>query len=153
LASSFTISAGSRPSRADNTSKGTMGVYGSIFAISGRIHSVGFTLIVLPHQFMLELYKMLYKVVRNMEALNISEARKRLFELRQRVIEDHDQVIMTHKQGNVVLISMDEWEAYQETVRLLNDRAALQALVNSFAVHDAGETVGKSITDVFADLS
>lgn len=88
-----------------------------------------------------------------MEAMSISEARQRLFELRQRVIEDNDQVIMTHKQGNVVLISMDEWEAYQETVRLLNDRAALQALVDSFAAHDTGETTGKSIADIFADLS
>ncbi|PJF20215.1 MAG: type II toxin-antitoxin system prevent-host-death family antitoxin, partial [Phototrophicales bacterium] len=64
-----------------------------------------------------------------MEAISISEARKRLFELRQQVVEDNDRVIMTHKQGNVVLISMDEWEAYQETMRLLNDKAALRALV------------------------
>ena len=88
-----------------------------------------------------------------MEALSISEARKRLFELRQRVVADNDRVIMTHKQGNVVLISMGEWEAYQETVRLLNDKAALKALVDSFAAHDAGETEGKTPDALFADLS
>ena len=88
-----------------------------------------------------------------MEALSISEARKRLFELRQRVVDDNDRVIITHKQGNVVLISMDEWEAYQETVRLLNDKAALKALVDSFAAHDAGETEGKTPDELFADLS
>lgn len=88
-----------------------------------------------------------------MEALSISEARRRLFELRQRVIEDSDQVIMTHKDGNVVLISLDEWEAYQETVRLLNDKEALRALVDSFAAHDAGETTGKTPEEVFTDLS
>ena len=87
-----------------------------------------------------------------MEAMSISEARQHLFELRQRVVDNSEQVIMTHKQGNVVLISMDEWEAYRETVRLLNDKAALRALVDSFAAHDAGETVGKSAADIFADL-
>jgi antitoxin YefM len=88
-----------------------------------------------------------------MEALSISEARKRLFELRQQVVDDNDRVIMTHKQGNVVLISMDEWEAYQETVRLLNDKAALKALVDSFSAHDAQETAGKSPEEIFSDLS
>ncbi len=87
-----------------------------------------------------------------MEALNISEARKRLFELRQQVVDDNDRVIMTHKNGNVVLISMDEWESYQETVRLLNDKAALKALVDSFSAHDTRETTGKTPEDVFSDL-
>jgi len=88
-----------------------------------------------------------------MEAISISEARKRLFELRRQVVEDNDRVIMTHKQGNVVLISMDEWEAYQETMRLLNDKAALRALVASFDAHDAGETEGKTPEEIFAALA
>ena len=88
-----------------------------------------------------------------MEAISISEGRKRLFELRQQVVEDNDRVIMTHKHGNVVLISMDEWEAFQETMRLLNDKAALRALVESFDSHDAGEIEGKTIDEVFSDLS
>ncbi|NKQ34313.1 MAG: type II toxin-antitoxin system Phd/YefM family antitoxin [Chloroflexi bacterium] len=88
-----------------------------------------------------------------MEALSISEARSRLFELRKIVVDNQDQVIMTHKQGNVVLISLDEWEAYQETMRLLNDKAALKALVNSFDRHDRGETSGKTIEEIFTDLA
>lgn len=88
-----------------------------------------------------------------MEAMSISEGRKRLFELRKQVVEDHDRVIMTHKQGNVVLISMDEWRSYQETLRLLNDKAALKALVESFAAHDASEISGKPVDEIFADLS
>ncbi len=87
-----------------------------------------------------------------MEAVSISEGRKRLFELRERVVNDHDQVIMTHKAGNMVLISMDEWEAYRETTRLLNDKAALKALVDSFAQHDAGQSAGKTPEDIFTDL-
>ncbi len=33
-----------------------------------------------------------------MEALSISEGRKRLFELRERIVPDHVQVILTHKE-------------------------------------------------------
>ena len=88
-----------------------------------------------------------------MEALSISEGRKRLFELRKTIVDNHDQVILTHHQGNIVLISMDEWEAYKETERLLKDRAALRALIDSFAAHDAGQASGKSMEAVFADLS
>jgi len=87
-----------------------------------------------------------------MVAMSISEGRQRLFELRERVVDDHDQVILTHKSGNVVLISMGEWEAYEETRRLLKDKAALRALLQSFEAHDAGLHNGKAPDEVFADL-
>lgn len=87
-----------------------------------------------------------------MDALTISEGRKRLFELRDRVVTDHDQVILTHKKGNVVLVSMDEWESNQETLRVLQDKEAMKALLKSFEDHDAGASNGKSAEEVFADL-
>ena len=74
-----------------------------------------------------------------MEALSISEGRKRLFELREKIVSDHDQVILTHKGGNLVLISMDEWESNKETQRLLRDKEALKALIQSFDDHDSGK--------------
>jgi prevent-host-death family protein len=88
-----------------------------------------------------------------MEALSISEGRERLFELREKVISDHDQVILTHESGNVVLISMDEWNSYQETRRLLRDKDTLRALLQSFDDHDMGRSHGKSVDDVFSDLT
>ena len=87
-----------------------------------------------------------------MEALSISEGRKRLFELRDRVVSDHDQVILTHKSGNVVLISMDEWESYQESQRLLQDKETMKALIQSFEEHDEKKQSGKSVSDVFSDM-
>jgi antitoxin YefM len=87
-----------------------------------------------------------------MLAMSISEARQRLFELRERVVADHDQVILTHKNGNVVLISMEEWESYQETLRLLRDKAALRALLQSFIDHDAGQSQGKLPAEIFTEL-
>ena len=81
-----------------------------------------------------------------MEALSISEGRKRLFELREQIVSDHDQVILMRKGGNVVLISMDEWETNKETQRLLRDKEALKALIQSFDDHDSGKktrSIGK----------
>ncbi len=89
-----------------------------------------------------------------MVALSISEGRRRLHELRKKVVSDHDQVILTHKSGNVVLVSMDEWNVIQETQRLLKDRETLEALVQSFKDHDAKKRDrGKSVTEVFSDLA
>lgn len=87
-----------------------------------------------------------------MQAVTISEARKRLFELREQIVDDHEEVIVTHKRGNIVLISMDEWESYQETLRLLKDKAALHALLQSFEAREHGNNSGKSVEDIFSDL-
>ena len=87
-----------------------------------------------------------------MEALSISEGRKRLFELREQVVSDHDQVILTHKEGNVVLISMDEWETNKETQRLLRDKDALKALIQSFDDHDSGKKRGQSVNKALGKL-
>lgn len=87
-----------------------------------------------------------------MQAVSISEARKRLFELRKQVVDDHEAVILTHKHGNIVMISMDEWESYQETFRLLNDKAALKALLQSFEDREHGLVEGKTIEEIFTDV-
>ncbi len=60
---------------------------------------------------------------------------------------------MTHKRGDIVIISLDEWESYQETFRLLKDTAALKALFKSFETRERGTVNGKSIDEVFSDLS
>jgi len=87
-----------------------------------------------------------------MEVMSISKARSRLSELHRQIVCNHEQVILTHKSGNTVLISMDEWESYRETLRLLNDKKTLKALVQSFEDHDAGKSVGKSAEEVFSDM-
>ncbi|MBV6341587.1 MAG: type II toxin-antitoxin system Phd/YefM family antitoxin [Candidatus Magnetobacterium sp. LHC-1] len=87
-----------------------------------------------------------------MQAMSISEGRKRLFELREKAVSDSEEFILTHKDGSVVLISMDEWESYQEAMRLFRDKEALQALLESFREHDSKTKRGKSPEEVFSDL-
>lgn len=88
-----------------------------------------------------------------MDAIPISEGRKQLFKLREQVVDDSNPVILTHKKGNVVLISMDEWESYKETELLLRDTEALKALLQSFEDHDARKTKGVTVEEAFSDLS
>ena len=87
-----------------------------------------------------------------MLAMSISEGRQRLFELRERVVNDCDEAILTHKEGNIVLISMDQWESYQETIRLFNDKRALAALLQSFQEHEMGIDNSSTLEEVFSDL-
>jgi|GEM_PF-2631110 PHD/YefM family antitoxin component YafN of YafNO toxin-antitoxin module len=80
-----------------------------------------------------------------MQTINISEAFEKLSDLSKRVIFEHEQIILTHEQGNMVLISMDEWESYKETMRLLKDRSALKALVESFEKREIATKPIKSV--------
>ena len=54
-----------------------------------------------------------------MQAVSISEARKRLFELRNQVVNNCEQVIITHKNGNMVIISMEGLQARHPRISLL----------------------------------
>ncbi|MBT3784589.1 type II toxin-antitoxin system prevent-host-death family antitoxin [bacterium] len=84
------------------------------------------------------------------DALPITQARKKLFELRERVSGNNDQIIMTHKDGNTVLISMEEWNSYQETLHLFRDKETLRALLD--ALSRDGKSIGRGIEEVFHDL-
>ncbi|PCJ17204.1 MAG: type II toxin-antitoxin system prevent-host-death family antitoxin [Candidatus Cloacimonadota bacterium] len=84
------------------------------------------------------------------DAIPITQARKRLFELREKVVQDMDQIIFTHKDGNAVLISMDEWNSYQETMKLFRDKETLSSLLN--ALIKQGNSESKKIGEVFNDL-
>jgi antitoxin YefM len=56
-----------------------------------------------------------------MEALSYSETRARLKEVMDRVAEDHTpMVISRHKAEAVVLISLADWNAMEQTAHLLS---------------------------------
>ncbi|MGE0086810.1 MAG: type II toxin-antitoxin system Phd/YefM family antitoxin [Desulfococcaceae bacterium] len=87
-----------------------------------------------------------------MQIMSISEAHEKLFDLPRHVVSEHEEIVVTHRDGNIVLISMDKWESYKETLRLLKDRSALHSLIESFENRDRGQSSGKSFEEVFSDL-
>jgi len=68
-------------------------------------------------------------------------------------IRDHEEVLISCTGGNLVIVSQDDWEITKETLKLLNDKIALRALLNGHATRDKGRRpAGKSIDEVFDDL-
>ncbi|MFZ4373670.1 MAG: type II toxin-antitoxin system Phd/YefM family antitoxin [Mycobacterium sp.] len=72
-------------------------------------------------------------------AITASEARKNLFPLIQQVNDDRAPVEITSKNGRAVLISADEWEAWQETAYLFRSPANARRLLDAAAALDAGQ--------------
>ena len=50
--------------------------------------------------------------------INITNARKDLYKLVQQVIESHEPVHITGKQGSAVIISEEDWKNIEETLYL-----------------------------------
>lgn len=65
-------------------------------------------------------------------AISASEARQRLFPLIEQVNTDHEPVRIASKAGDAVLMSADDYDAWQETVYLLrspeNARRLMEAV-------------------------
>lgn len=52
--------------------------------------------------------------------INASTARQNFFRLIEDAVKNHEPVMVTSKQGNVVIISEEDYRAIQETLYLLN---------------------------------
>jgi antitoxin YefM len=75
-----------------------------------------------------------------MHVLTYSEARANLKDVMGRVVDDHDQVIVTRQKAEaVVMVSLSDWNAIEETLHLLSTRGNFEALRDSIRAADAGE--------------
>lgn len=71
-------------------------------------------------------------------SISASEARHRLFPLIERVNADHDPVRISSRSGDVVLMSAEDYDAWQETVYLLRSPANARRLMEAVARDRAG---------------
>ena len=55
-----------------------------------------------------------------MTTLNVTEARANLYKLIDDATVNHEPVVITGKRGNAVLLAEDDWNAINETLRLLS---------------------------------
>lgn len=55
-----------------------------------------------------------------MTTINVTEARKDLYNLVDLANSSHETILITGKRGNAVLISEDDWSAINETLYLLS---------------------------------
>lgn len=75
-----------------------------------------------------------------MDAIGITAARANLGKTMKQVCNDHSPVIITRKEGApVVLISLEDYQALEETLYLLRIPANARRLLDSIAGLEAGK--------------
>ncbi|MBD0021054.1 type II toxin-antitoxin system prevent-host-death family antitoxin [Gordonia pseudamarae] len=73
-------------------------------------------------------------------SISASEARKTLFPLIERVNEDRDAIEIVSRKGNAVLMSADEYAAWQETAYLFRSPANARRLLDAYERARGGRT-------------
>ena len=80
--------------------------------------------------------------------ITASEARRNLFPLIKKVNDDHAPVRIYSKGGSAVLISEDDYEAWQETMFLLRSRRNAERLMTSIAEMVSGGGTVRDLIEV-----
>ena len=68
-----------------------------------------------------------------MASISATEARKRLYALIDEVGDSHEPVQITSKRGNAVLLSEADWNAIQETLRLVSIPGMRESILEGLA--------------------
>lgn len=55
-----------------------------------------------------------------MRILNSTQARKDIYKIQKEIIQNHEPIVITGKDGNTVMVSEEDWNAIQETLFLLS---------------------------------
>ncbi|CAN5319759.1 type II toxin-antitoxin system Phd/YefM family antitoxin [soil metagenome] len=81
-----------------------------------------------------------------MDVLSYSDTRANLKDVMDRVVEDHVPVVVTRKRGEaVVMVSLADWNAMEETMYLLSTPANAEDLRASIAQLDAGQGLERDL--------
>lgn len=84
---------------------------------------------------------LLYAVCMVPVALSYSQARQNLASAIKTCVDDSTPVIISSRQRKVVMMALDEWEAWQETMLQLSSPANVRHLNESLEQKQRGETV------------
>ena len=75
-----------------------------------------------------------------MDTVTYSDARAQLKTMMDRAIDDHEEIVISRRNGgSVVMVSLEDWNAMQETLHLLSTPANAAHLRSSIEELDAGE--------------
>lgn len=88
-----------------------------------------------------------------MNAITVSEASKNLPDVITRTIDDSDETIIVSDNGTVVMVAESYWESIQETLKLLQDKRSLRALLEGHRLRETGQQLSaKAVDEAFYDL-
>ena len=88
-----------------------------------------------------------------MRTITVDQAKKDFLSMIDYALRTREEINIATNKGAVVLIPEEEYEAIQETLRLLADKKSLQALLEGHRYREKGEkSKSAGIEDVFGDL-
>lgn len=88
-----------------------------------------------------------------MNAMTVTEASRNLPEVITKTIDNSDETIIVSDTGTVVMVAESYWESIQETLKLLQDKQSLKALIDGHRQRENGQQVkAKTIEEAFGDL-
>ena len=83
-----------------------------------------------------------------MDVLTFTDTRRRLKDVMDRVAEDHVPTLVTRQKAEpVVMVSLADWNAMEETLHLMASRANAGRLLESAAEMDAAGGVERGLLD------
>ncbi|MEW6665734.1 MAG: type II toxin-antitoxin system prevent-host-death family antitoxin [Thermodesulfobacteriota bacterium] len=83
-----------------------------------------------------------------MEAITYTAARQNLAETMTKVCRDHAPVVVTRKTAeSVVIMSLEDYEALEETAYLLRSPKNTRRLIESIAQLEKGEGVERALVE------
>jgi len=83
-----------------------------------------------------------------MDVLNFSDTRSRLKAVMDKVVRDRAPVVVSRKNGEaVVMISLADWNATEETTHLLSSRANAERLAASITELHGGKGKERKLLD------
>lgn len=88
-----------------------------------------------------------------MKTITLEQASKDLISHINYALDTHEEVNIASSNGAIVMIPQDDYEAMQETLRLLADKKSLKALLNGHEARDNHVSIKSySVEEVFSDL-
>jgi len=83
-----------------------------------------------------------------MDVLTYSDTRAHLKDVMDRVVGDREPVVVTRKRGEaVVMVSLADWNAMEETMHLLSTRTNAERLRDAARQLDAGGGVERDLSE------
>lgn len=83
-----------------------------------------------------------------MESISYTSARSNLAKTMEQVCEDHAPIVITRKgEGAVVMMSMDDYQALEETAYLLRSPKNTRRLIESISELESGQGIEKDLIE------
>ena len=83
-----------------------------------------------------------------MEAITYTNARQNLAKTMEKVCQDHSPVIITRKKNDsVVIMSLEDYKALEETAYLLRSPKNMRRLIESLSQFENGKGTERSLID------